>query len=794
MCFLLTPCPHYRFASCLTILLFSLCGKSVSCAQSFSSRLGVHTQSLENGVAEGYSDLRAFIPRGTRESMFFIDGRLLHGHRSSDVGFNLGLGLRGYLDESDAIWGINLFTDQRGTPYAKYNQVGFGFEFLGSRLEVRNNYYFPFGDRRSILSTAPSSVAEAGERLFVFEQNYLQYGYIYNQQTQIEQSLCGMDLELGSRLRLMDGFIEGVAVSGYGGIYAFDNPELDDICGVSARLNAKFQDSFEVDVGVQTDNYFGTQATVGLTLYSDLLSKRSRRSPNAVESRMNDPVKRRSAMMIARGAIGAPPTFVGERLKNPDGTDIRVVHVDGTRARNGDGTFENPLNNVGDVHSSSQSGDIVYLYSDSVFDGQQTLTLQAGQRLLGEGDHYTHYIDTLQLGLIELPNVRGIDGARPVIMNSTHTAIRLANNTMLDNLSILDPFEDAGISGIDVVGARIVNTSITTNADDLYGLALGGASDVRMINSSITTSGYDAYGIFASDSSSVTMDQSLLTTTGGWAYGVVAQDTASLLFDNGSRITTSGRNGYGIAASGTTNIQFDNASSITTHGRLGTGIYATENAQILFDHASTITTNGLGGYGLHALGDTSIHFNNASLIRTHGVNSHAVTALERSTIYFDGGSTIHTTNEGGYGILLLHDAKATLDNACDILTEGRLAYGVRAQNNGKLWSERGSSVTTWGIDAYALRIEMDAQATIRNSSITSHQTDEILASSALTGRNMAIRIEGNTLDDGNGTIVLDNKKNAGLTVLGAANKSELAADNGITAGQITEIDTITYSP
>ncbi len=789
---MITQPPNRRFRIWISALVLLLCSVSARAAEPFKRRIGIHTQSPHNGVEETYSDIRAFVPFGQREGMLFLDGRLLLSSEGLSPGYNLGMGMRGYLEEFDTIWGANLFTDQRRTGFANYRQVGLGFELLFDWLEIRNNTYLPVGNQRSIVKTAPSGIIGDAAPLLVFEDNFLEFGWIYDHQSQIEQSLRGYDLEMGGRL-FDDLLGTRTKVDGYVGIYGAKNPDLDDVTGVFTRLNVKPFDNLDINVGVQDDNFFGTRGTLGVTFYPGVLNQRWRSQLPSIDRRMNDPVTRRSGIMIARGTIGAPPAFIGTRLQNPDGSDLRIVHVDGAQASNGDGTFENPLNNVADINASSLPNDIVYLYANSVYDGQTTLTLQNGQRLLGEGNHYTHHVDTQQLGSIVLPNVRDIDGTAPVLMNSTDDAIQLANNSVVDNLSILNPVSGAGISGLDVSGVRIANTSITTTADNLYGVALDGASDVHMIDSNISTGGYDAYGIFTSGTSRITLDQSTISTSGDNAYGVAAFDTAFALIDNDSSITTSGFDADGITAQGNATITVDNGSSISTSGMLADGVYTTDFATALVDHGSSVFTSGLAAAGGYTTGNSSMKLDNASTIYTIGQSSSGTQSLNFSLVTLDNSSEIHTGGSAAYGIFIGHDATALVDHSSRVSTTGAYAHGVKLQDRATLFMYNGSLVTT-GNGSAGLRIERNSAATVYDSQISSAQSFEVNVDVVRELTNPKIDFKRNQLEEGNGTVLLTNRTDASITVIGAEDKDAFAAANGIDAAQITEVKTTTYNP
>ncbi|QDT01722.1 hypothetical protein K227x_00890 [Rubripirellula lacrimiformis] len=754
--------------ACYIAMLLAVTSTRSVYAQIFSARSAIHTQSKQAGVSEAYSDLRLFLPAGDLSLMHFLDARMLVDSNGFTQGGNLGFGLRGHLDRADAIWGANLFVDHRRTDVANFHQIGFGFESLFAAVELRSNFYFPIGNRKGISAAAPSGVSSGNQDLLVFSDNYLIFGSIFDQQRRVERSLRGFDAEVGANL--VKDILPGVTSKTHIGIYGFENPGLEDIVGISTRWNANAWDSIDLNIGVQSDRFFGTQATIGLTLF---IEKRrgysSRCCRETVVDRMNDPVTRRSAITVAETKIGADPVFVGERLRYAsNGDEIRVVHVD-SASTGGDGTFENPLGDVGQVNANSEIGDIVYLYSGSVFDGQNSLLLQDGQHLLGEGGGYQHMLDTLQAGVVALPNVRGISGDIPVIQNSTATAIELANRTLVANLSVVDPLSGAGISGTDVSDAIIKDSSISTTAQGVYGVSLSGASSLSLENSDVSTSGRVAYGVALNDSSSLHSVESQITTNGQSAHGLIALNQSEAWIDQGSVITANGPFAYGVFAMDQSMTRLDNASEVRTNGMLGYGFRIKDEAEVIVDHGSSIHT-------------TAIYANGA-------------TVLDFALFTLQGGSQIHTEGDIAYGIYTSNNGQSTVTGASSILTEGMNSHGVHTQSDAWVSISEQSSVHTTGATAYGMRFDGRSGGDIVNSSILSDTDDEIYGIADRDNNGLQLSILNNVLDAGNGTIHLFNRNTLNgstITVTGVKDKTELATANGIDGANVTDGNDVIY--
>ena len=125
-----------------------------------------------------------------------------------------------------------------------------------------------------------------------------------------------------------------------------------------------------------------------------------------------------------------------------------MVHVDSNAPGGGDGSFEHPLNNLDDINSNSQNGDIVFAHALSEFTGQEAVLL-ANQRFLGEGDGIEHTIVTQEAGTIPIPESSpGASNAdRPMILAALGDAVTIGDRNEVANFTI-----DGGTSAI-VAGA-----------------------------------------------------------------------------------------------------------------------------------------------------------------------------------------------------------------------------------------------------------------------------------------------------------------------------------------------------
>ena len=139
---------------------------------------------------------RAFLPiSSTKNSILFADIRGVSDFDTSTE-FNLGIGNREYLQDSDAVIGAYYFYDRRQQT-ERYEQSTIGGEILSKNFEVRANFYFPFKGEYANLS-----VNQSGSQV---QLNGV-----------IKKSMGGKDAEVGFKLP-----ISNKELWVYAGLYKF---------------------------------------------------------------------------------------------------------------------------------------------------------------------------------------------------------------------------------------------------------------------------------------------------------------------------------------------------------------------------------------------------------------------------------------------------------------------------------------------------------------------------------------------------------------------------------------------
>ena len=157
---------------------------------------------------------------------------------------------------------------------------------------------------------------------------------------------------------------------------------------------------------VSNDDVFNTNAAFSLQWFVG--RTRTDYCPAGdVRDHLRQPVMRNDYVAIQKTTRAG-----GIALTNADGSELSIVHVDSDAAAGGDGTFENPFNELDQADGAgSDEGDIILAHSTSVFD--TGIVLQDNQRLLGEGNNMTFTVNTAEEGIVTIPETSPARGACP---------------------------------------------------------------------------------------------------------------------------------------------------------------------------------------------------------------------------------------------------------------------------------------------------------------------------------------------------------------------------------------------
>lgn len=425
----------------------------------YSPSMGAHLRARYN--TRSYGQVRGNLDLGTMKvfdaprGIWFVDGQVTLNDESK-VGYNAGIGYRFMTlpllpnSADDAkIAGISLWSDGSTTINENFiSQVGVSLEYLGDNWDVRWNAYLPTSD------------IEIGE--FTPTGNISFVGDFLSQETMAgtDEALDVTEFEIARRLGNRDAWVFG---GGYG-LYG----ETVDTNGLKVGVRGYLTPDLAVQFAVNDDDEFGTNSVFSITWFIGRTRDPSYCSP-ALHQRMRDPVIRNDYVAVRQDTVTDGVAIEGDI--DGDGVDelIRVVHVDSSAAAGGDGSFENPLDELVDINGASTSPSIVLVHGGSTFNND-TAVLLDGQRMLGEGNGIEHIVSTTDFGDIVLPEtaIGASTGIAPVINNAAGDVISLATNTLeVSNLTI-DGGDRAVVSPSGSLGVNLNNLAISnTNGNGI---------------------------------------------------------------------------------------------------------------------------------------------------------------------------------------------------------------------------------------------------------------------------------------------------------------------------------------
>ncbi|MFQ3627007.1 MAG: right-handed parallel beta-helix repeat-containing protein [Cyanobacteriota bacterium] len=464
----------------------------------------------ESGYEEAVN-LEGFIPlhQSPGQRITFLEPRL-YLSEDSNLGGSILLGHRFYDADDNRIWGGYLAYDNRQTRRNTFNQLGIGFESLGTIWDFHFNAYLPIGDRRQVDSEQGiNSLLNASTR---FQGNFLLLESLIEQQQfrTYEAAAGGFDLEAGARL----AHWQGGDLRGYGGIYFYDPAGGDSALGWRLRLDADVNPSLNLGLALQDDDLFGTNLLFSATLSFPRIRPRGPiGNPMLVQARLGEPILRARGIALDRQReVERSTQRVIMPLMNPEEEQpYRFHHVILGRQAGGDGTFERPFGTVQAALNATRSdgNDVVYVDAGRKVDipaftipNRVQVLSQGPVQLLG-GLPFPGFPRTdVRLPFSPVLNYRdGVlvrlplsgDGNFPRIRGGGPDLVRMGNRTVLAGFRLEDAASNA------IVG--------------------NGVRDIELRDNSIQNAG--DRGIFLNDvtGSVVMFDQRLQNITGGAGSG-----------------------------------------------------------------------------------------------------------------------------------------------------------------------------------------------------------------------------------------------------------------------------------
>lgn len=508
------------------------------------------------GYEHGFSRLETFVPllESPNDWILFFDGRAVNFDNRQAWQVNVGGGLRVYLADIDAVFGLNGYYDGRTTDVHYYNQAGAGWELLGGHWEARGNVYIPTGPQQY----------QAGDS-GLFDLRFLGHYIEGDRIRTYETTMGGTDVEIGCRLPVL----EELNPRAYLGFYHFSAHEMRTANGIRGRVETYLTDNITAQGAVQHDDLFKTTVTGGIAIYFGRYGGASRNT-RAI-NKMGYRVVREPAVVIARHNKQSSELLIDPR----DGEPVRVTHVASFATPGGDGTVENPFQTLLGAETGSLPEDIVFAHAVSDFYGEG-ITLQDGQRLLGEG--IPHFVSAVQ-GDFLLPRATS-NSALPIIQYSPSNAVSLANNTEVSGLDLRNSWDD-GIDGDDIVNVNINRNMIRDAGDDGIDLDDVGGT-VHIVGNRIYDS--DEYGMELLNGGNVMGTYNIANNIieGSGASGIFALaefNSHYMLNLTGNHISDSLEDGVTLVG-----IEEGRLDVVMTGNTIGTAAYSSVYAD-LYDHA-----------------------------------------------------------------------------------------------------------------------------------------------------------------------------------------------------------------
>jgi hypothetical protein len=407
------------------------------------------------------------------DGLFFGDSRLLRGN-DGGLAWSFGGGYRHYIADWDTVIGGNSYFDRDQLTGAHLKQWGLGAELLSHRWEARGNYYQTFGETSSQTGSRvdQGSVAFAGNNL------------VFTRIDSFAEGLKGWDSELGF---LLPGEIsERFDIRAFGGGYFYEGENIDGFGGWQTRLQADIAKWLELGVKLTNDEVFDTTVSFSVAMHFGGFTSQEHTKRSAIQ-RFADPVRRNMNIVATTSDVAAP----GQIATNPlDNTPFTVAHVNSNDTTGPfNGTLENPFSSLSQGLGSGS--DIVFVHAGSQFNSppNNTVSLAAGQQLLGEGLIQAVTGDRLVVNRVNLGGIGDIilpssptfiasdfTLARPTLLNSPGNAVTLSDDTQFSGFIIDSPGQNGIFSN--AADRTIINDVLITDA---------GASGIRLLNTSDTT-------------------------------------------------------------------------------------------------------------------------------------------------------------------------------------------------------------------------------------------------------------------------------------------------------------------
>ncbi len=597
------------------------------------------------------------------DSLYFGDLRF-YPTIDGTFGGSAGTGYRYYSRGLDRIFGVSLWYDGDGTRDEYFQQVGLSLETYGF-IDFRTNLYFPVGQ----------TTQQSGTSIISGSQRFVGQNLAFDTLTTYLAAMRGLDFEAG--VGLPGRFSQDHGIRAYLGGYYYDDDDGDHILGISGRVQANIWSGLDASVQVTNDNYFNTRAFVNVSWTFGPLH-RSELSQATTEGRLGEHITRNYTVLATSHSDVVDPIAINPNTHQP----YVIAHVDSNAAPGGDGSVNAPYQTIAAAQASGAA--VVFVHAGSVFNGSNTVAMNSGEFLFGDGTGERNLLPISTYGQILLPH-GPTTGALPVLNGSNGTAISLASNSVLSGFTITNPtgvgvvangvggitIKDVTVNGAGSDGIQIVNASgnsLLTNVNVVgsvgNGLMInGGDSNVQFSGSLIGNQLHDL-AIENIGTNSV-MNMANAQFPGSGSQGILLSNNAGTVNFSGLSVGNTTSNAIDIEGetgtvnfTGLTTVSGGGAASILINGLASTGVINFGTIDINNRHDEGLVVNNSAG---------NVFVNGQTTITNEGGTGASAIDVKNSTGYVDFIGKVNVVSSTvNPGVTLTNDTGTTSFTAIDV--------------------------------------------------------------------------------------------------------------------------------
>ncbi|ODH02817.1 hypothetical protein A4S05_22315 [Nostoc sp. KVJ20] len=469
---------NFKYLGCIT-LFGILASASTAIAQTipetapiFTPRFGVR-YTTEGAGYESFSSFEGFLPvlQTPGNTLTFLQGKVLLDNDSNLAG-NILLGHRLFSEKANRIIGGYISYSTRDTGKSNFDQLGLGFEALGS-WDFRFNAYLPLNSSENQVDQTNLPYFQ-GDSLMIQRSRFL------------EVAMSGVDAEVGTRL----ASIGSGDLRGYAGVYYYSGGQSKEAFGWKTRIEARPNDFLGLSLSLQNDDLFDTRLAFSIGAnFPGSGARRSKPKKDSALARMATTVENQANILVAveKRTDAFTATIESENQGSTNNTDTPINNTDtpinnpdtptnnpDTPTNNnrsiiihvapggtGNGTFESPFGTIADALAVAKADNVIYVRSnqDTAF---SPFTIPDGVRVFSSGP--LQVVNVKDLGVVTLPlSGSGIHPTITGIVPTGNGLITLGNNTVISGFNIKIPGTDdtRGVKGTNISNVRILDNKIT---------------------------------------------------------------------------------------------------------------------------------------------------------------------------------------------------------------------------------------------------------------------------------------------------------------------------------------------